>query len=96
MDYDKFDKMQKIEKTQMLTLENRKKFTVGLVENVENFSEEEIVLKTALGGLDIKGKDLKLEDLSIENGNIILTGKIDKIDFVDIKEKRSFFQGLFR
>lgn len=83
-------------KNQMLTLENREKFTVGLVENVESFSEDEITLKTALGGLYISGKNLKLEDLSIENGNVILTGKIDRMDFVDIKEKRSFFRDLFK
>ena len=85
-----------VEKNQILTLENRSKFKVGLVENVESFSDEEITLKTALGGLYISGKDLKLEDLSIEEGDIILTGKIDKMDFVDIKEKRSFFRDLFR
>ncbi len=84
------------EKNQLLTLENRARFTVGLVENVESFSDSEIILKTTLGGLHIIGKDLKLEDLSIDNGNIILTGKIDKIDFVDIKEKRSFFASMFR
>lgn len=83
-------------KNQMLTLENREKFTVGLVENVESFSEEEITLKTALGGLYITGRNLKLEDLSIDSGNIILTGKIDRMDFVDIKEKRSFFRSLFK
>lgn len=84
------------EKNQVLTLENRSKFKVGLVENVESFSEDEIILKTALGGLYISGKGLKLEDLSIEDGDIILTGKIDKMDFVDIKEKHSFFRDLFR
>ena len=83
-------------KNQILTLENRSKFKVGLVENVESFSDDEIVLKTAMGGLYISGKNLKLEDLSIEDGDIILTGKIDKMDFVDIKEKRSFFRDLFR
>lgn len=88
--------IQNTEKNQMLTLENRSKFTVGLVENVESFSDDQIMLKTALGGLCIVGKSLKLEDLSIENGTVILTGKIDKMDFVDIKEKRSLFRDLFR
>ncbi|MBO5059635.1 MAG: sporulation protein YabP [Clostridia bacterium] len=88
--------LEKLEKNQMLTLENRSRFTVGLVENVENFSEEEITLKTALGGLNICGNGLKMEDLSIENGNIILTGRVNKIEFVDIKEKHSFFRDLFR
>ena len=90
---------QKIEKPKMeqkLVLEDRTRFSVDLVENVENFTEEEILLKTAQGGLLVQGKNLKMEDLSIESGNILLTGKIDKIEFSDIKEKRSFFKDLFR
>ncbi len=81
---------------QKLTLEDRSRFSVGLVENVENFTEEEILLKTALGGLLVTGKNLKMEDLSIENGNILLTGRVDRIEFSEIKEKRSFFKDLFR
>lgn len=81
---------------QKLILDDRSRFSVGLVENVENFTEEEILLKTALGGLLVSGKNLKMEDLSIENGNILLTGRIDKIEFSEIKEKHSFFKDLFR
>lgn len=84
------------EKRQNLTLENRERFTVGAVENVESFSDEEIMLKTSFGNLCVTGKSLRLEDLSTENGNIILTGKIDKMEFSKIKEKRSFFRDMFR
>lgn len=90
---------QNVEKPKMnqkLILEDRCRFSVGLVENVENFSEEEILLKTALGGLLVTGRNLKMEDLSIENGNILLTGRVDRIEFSEIKEKRSFFKDLFR
>jgi sporulation protein YabP len=88
-----------VEKTQMcqkLVLEDRTRFSVGLVENVENFTEEEILLKTGYGGLLVQGKNLKMEDLSIESGNIILTGRIDKMEFSEIREKHGFFKSLFR
>lgn len=81
---------------QKLILEDRERLTIGLVENVESFTEEEILLKTALGGLLICGKNLKMEDLSIENGSILLTGKVNKMEFSEIKEKHSFFKDLFR
>ena len=87
---------QKPKMSQKLTLEDRERLSVGLVENVESFTEEEILLKTAYGGLLVKGRNLKLEDLSIENGNIFLTGKVDKMEFSEIREKRSFFKDLFR
>ena len=86
----------KQEKGQRLVLEDRERLTLSLVENVESFSEEEILLKTSCGGLSIKGRNLKLEDLSIENGNILLTGRVDKMEFSEIKEKHSFFKDLFR
>jgi len=83
-------------KNQKLILEDRSRFSVDLVENVENFSEEEILLKTAYGGLLVTGSNLKMEDLSIGTGSIFLTGRIDKIEFLEIREKQSFFAGLFR
>jgi len=88
--------LEKPKMNQKLVLEDRSRFSVGLVENVENFTEEEILLKTAFGGLLVSGKKLKMEDLSIENGNILLTGRVDRIEFLEIKEKRSFFKDLFR
>ncbi len=88
--------VEKIQMGQKLILEDRSRFSVGLVENVENFTEEEILLKTGYGGLLVQGRNLKMEDLSIENGNILLTGRIDRIEFSEIKEKRSFFKDLFR
>lgn len=87
---------EKTKLNQKLMLEDRNRFSVGLVENVENFTEEEILLKTALGGLLVTGRNLKMEDLSIEDGNILLTGRVDRIEFSEIKEKRSFFKDLFR
>lgn len=84
------------EKNQVLTLENRERFLVDAVENVENFSEEEIFLKTAFGGLRVTGKNLRLEDFGAESGNIILTGKVDKIEFSQVREKHSFFRDMFR
>ena len=46
--------------------------------------------------VSVFGRNLKMEDLSIENGSILLTGRIDKIEFSEIKEKHSFFKDLFR
>ena len=87
---------QKPKPGQKLILEDRERLSVGLVENVECFTEEEILLKTAYGGLLVSGRNLKLEDLSIENGSILLTGRVDKIEFSQIKEKHGFFKDLFR
>ncbi len=85
-----------LEKTQVLELKNRERLTVNLVENVEHFSPSEIMLKTATGKLKIGGSGLKLEDLSKQNGGIVLTGRIDTLGFSEIKEKHSFFKDILR
>lgn len=87
---------EQIGKNQVLTLENRERFAVGAVENVESFSENEILLKTEFGGLCISGRNLRLEDFGAENGSIMLTGRVDSMVFSEIKEKRSFFRDMFR
>lgn len=83
-------------KSQTLTLENRERLTVSAVEEVESFSENEITIKTALGVLSVKGCGLKIEDLSIENGTIILSGKIIGMEYAEVREKKSFFGSLFK
>lgn len=81
---------------QILTLENRSRFSVGLVENIESFSGEEIILKTGTGNLQITGAGLKLEDLSTENGNALITGRIDMMRFYKVREKHGFLLGFFK
>ncbi|MDD6736137.1 MAG: YabP/YqfC family sporulation protein [Clostridiales bacterium] len=83
-------------KRQRLTLENRADFTVDSVENVESFSDMEILLKTGFGMLKVSGSGLKLGDLSVENGSVTLTGRIDCLEFSAVREKQSFFKGLFK
>ena len=85
-----------LEKTQVLEIKNRERLAVNLVENVEHFSPSEILLKTALGKLKIGGSNLRLEDLSKQNGQVSLTGKVDTVSFTDIKDKRSFFKDILR
>ena len=84
------------EKNQTLELKNRERLTVNLVENVEHFSSSEVVLKTATGKLKIGGSNLRLEDLSKQNGGIVISGKVDTVSFADIRDKRSFFKDILK
>jgi len=84
------------EKTQVLELKNRERLTVNLVENVEHFSPSEVVLKTATGRLKISGAALRLEDLSRQNGGIVISGRVDSAGFSEIKEKHSLFKDILK
>ena len=59
-----------------LSLENRKKLTLSGVIEVMSFDEEKIDLTTKLGNLTIKGEELKMNKLDVQNGDVIIIGNI--------------------
>lgn len=65
------------EKKSNLTLQNRKKLQISGVQEVISFNEEEIILSTSLGGLNIKGQNLKMNKLDVNNGELNITGTIN-------------------
>lgn len=81
---------------QRLVLVNRSELTLDAVENVENFSETEALIKTGAGMLRVSGEALKLGELSAETGSIGITGKINAVEFSAVREKHGFIKGLFK
>ena len=68
------------EQNQQLTLDNRKKIKVTGVSEVENFSDNAIEIDTCLGKLTIKGENLKISKLNIEDGELAVDGKINSLE----------------
>ena len=64
-----------------LTLTQRKSLTVTGVTEVLSFQEEGAVLKTALGLLIIQGQQLKLKTLSLEGGQVDVTGTVTALHY---------------
>ena len=72
-----------------LNLENRKKLTLsGVVEGM-NFDEEKIALTTKLGNLTIKGEELKMNKLDVQNGDVIIVGNISSMVYNGKEIKKS-------
>ena len=78
--------------------ESRKKLYLTGVTDTDSFDEKEAVLFTVCGGLRIKGSDLKIVKLSVEEGEAIIEGDIDSLAYSDIADSRkeSFFTRLFK
>jgi len=76
------------EKKGIMTLENRKKISLNGVLEVVSFNDEQIVLKTNLGGLTVKGSELKMNKLDVQNGDIIIIGSIDAFYYNNEQPKR--------
>lgn len=62
-----------------LNLEDRKKLTLSGVVEVMSFDEEKIDLTTKLGNLTIKGEELKMNKLDVQNGDVIIIGNISSM-----------------
>ena len=78
-----------------LTLNQREDLTLTGVTEVVNFDDSTVVLKTHLGTLIIQGRELLLKTLSLEGGNVAVSGHIAALIY---EEPRGggFWQRLFR
>lgn len=83
-----------------LSLENRKKLSLSGVLEVLSFDDEEISLNSNLGALNIKGKNLKLNKLDVQNGDVIISGYVNSIVYCnkEAKKKKSYkiFKKVFK
>ena len=82
-----------------IILENRKKMTLTGVEEVISFDDEKILLNTKLGALTIKGQNLKMNKLDVQNGDVMIKGEIYYIVYSGKevkKEKESIIGRLFK
>ncbi len=93
-------KEMKIEdKKSNLMLENRNKLNMSGIIEVINFSENQILLNTNVGTMIIKGQDLKMNKLDVQNGDVVITGKVDSFVYtsgISKVKKDSIISRLFR
>lgn len=64
-----------------LSLNERNVLTVTGVTEVMRFDEATVVLGTGLGTLVVQGKDLRLKTLSLEGGQVEVTGSIHTLAY---------------
>lgn len=72
-----------------LTLDERKKLTMTGVTEVVSFDDTAVVLRTALGTLEVQGEQLKLKTLSLDGGQVAVDGQINALYYEEPREKRS-------
>ena len=89
-----------IAKTHKLVINNRKTSMVTGVLDVLSFDLNEILLETEQGMLMVKGTDLHVNRLSVEKGEVDLSGNIDSIAYSHTSQvtrsNDNFFARLFR
>ena len=78
-----------------LRLDNRSKLSVSGVSEVESFDETTVVLHTARGVLIIRGENRHLQTLSIDGGQVAVSGTIDSLSYEEPQKTGGFFRRLF-
>lgn len=82
-----------------ITLRGRKQLDITGVKQVESFDNEEFLLETELGFLAIKGHNLHMKNLDVEQGIVSIEGKIYDLVYLDQQQNnnsKGFFGKLFK
>ena len=78
-----------------LTLDQRKKLTMTGVTEVVSFEENTVILKTALGTLVIQGSQLQLKTLSLEGGQVDVSGTVSALIYEEPRSSGGVLRRLF-
>ena len=79
-----------------LSLQDRKKMAVSGVNEVVNFDENQVTITTTMGTLVIRGSSLHVDQLSLDSGELRLTGRIDIVEYDDSVVSDGFLRRLFQ
>ncbi|PWA12132.1 sporulation protein YabP [Pueribacillus theae] len=82
-----------------LVLKGRKQLEITGVKHVESFDNEEFLLETVMGFLAVRGQQLKMENLSVDQGIVLINGRIIDIVYLDDHDgdkAKGFFSKLFK
>ena len=79
-----------------ITIENREKLVLSQVADVDAFDEETLWANLKEGGIEITGEKLNIEKLDLQEGMLVVTGRISSIAYTDrtFKEKSSLLKRL--
>ncbi|MDS1030268.1 sporulation protein YabP [Bacillota bacterium LX-D] len=77
------------DKEHLIKLDERKQLLITGVIHVDNYDEEEITLQTTLGLLIIKGEELNISVLNLENGTLNVSGRVNQLTYTDGQGKKA-------
>ena len=92
-------KQNNINVMQNVVLENREKLNVTGINDILSFDDQVVILSTDLAMLTIKGSELKINKLNIDESEVKIEGNISNIGYSqDTEEKKgeNIFSKIFR
>lgn len=82
-----------------VTLKGRRQLDITGVKQVESFDNEEFLLETVMGFLSVRGQNLHMKNLNVEQGIVSIEGKVFDLVYLDQGQQdksKGFFGKLFK
>ncbi|WP_239618999.1 sporulation protein YabP [Cohnella mopanensis] len=86
-------------KQQEVRMLNRKSLDISGVSNVESFDNEEFLLETECGFLTVRGQNLHMKNLSLDQKFVSIEGTIHSLVYLDgstVNKSKGLFGKLFK
>ena len=88
--------MEAKDKSHTLILENRTRLSIDGIINVVGFDEENLELNSTNGRIFIEGTELKIDELTHEDGKIHISGNVNGIFYKVTKDGSNIFKRMFK
>ncbi|WP_420810420.1 MULTISPECIES: sporulation protein YabP [Halobacillus] len=78
---------------------NRRNLEISGVREVDSFDSEEFLLQTSMGYLVIRGHNLQMKNLDLEEGEVSIKGRVDEMTYLDENQgekAKGLFSKLFK
>ncbi len=80
-----------------IIMEDRKKLSISGVTDIDSFDEQTIIAITDLGELTIRGWNLHITRLNLEQSELMVDGDISSLTYTDVRPKaQGFFSKVLR
>ena len=88
--------MQEQRKNHTVIIDNREKLSANGVLSIEYFTPEAVAAKTSLGRMIIKGKNLVVDTMESQSGNLLIKGSVSDVIYENSGESKSLIKKLFK
>jgi sporulation protein YabP len=80
-----------------IIMEDRKKLSISGVTDIDSFDEQTIIAITELGELTIRGWNLHITRLNLEQTELLVDGDISSLTYTDVRpQAKGFFAKVLR
>ena len=80
--------------THNVSIIDRNVVNITGVNKIESFDNEEFLLETVMGFIDIKGEELEIVKLDTMEGNVSIKGKLNSLVYIENIKKKNKEEGV--